>query len=417
MASAKHTILVWVPPPCYLRARPIACLSCSLLYSTPLLTAQSTMALDIHARHCAACVRKKACSESSCPWEVCPNDCGALFHGCKEKEHLLLCSLQEVGCTNAAYGCTAHLRRANLRNHLAHCPASVVVCNFSWQRQSGSADLNTGKVVQSVSGGDREAPAYHLELLEADSELSRTGCDWEGDLDVRVYGRISGQSRYGCRPQSQHHHRQLRVGVEKDHYVNAEHFSRQPSEGETRLTFWCNSVVRRDEVEDHYHWHNTVHLGLDCSWLVHLCPLHTYGCQFAVERLLPLPLGSKVKLDSLHHAFTVDPTEVLDVSATNQEDRGSSYLAELQKKKELALYGYYSGEAMDPLSQLPSEVLVLVLGHLDSLSLLQLSQVSTHFRQLCSSLVRRRGVVEVEWQSIQRPDLYRRWKEADRKVC
>ena len=72
---------------------------------------------------------------------------------------------------------------------------------------------------------------------------------------------------------------------------------------------------------------------------------------------------------------------------------------------------------MDPLSQLPSEVLVLVLQHLDSLSLLQLSQVNAHFRQLCSSLVRQRGIVELEWQRVQRPEMYCQRKEADRRCA
>ena len=110
-----------------------------------------------------------------------------------------------------------------------------------------------------------------------------------------------------------------------------------------------------------------MHLTLDGSWQVHHCPLYAYGCQFAVERFLPFSPRSKVKLDPLHQSFTADPVEVLDLSAASQEG-GSGYLAELQKKKELALFGYYRGEPMDPLSQLPSEVLVLVLQHLDSLS-------------------------------------------------
>ena len=133
-------------------------------------------------------------------------------------------------------------------------------------------------------------------------------------------------------------------------------------------------------MEDHYRWHEAMHLTLDGSWQVHHCPLYAYGCQFAVERFLPFSPRSKVKLDPLHQSFTADPAEVLDLSAASQEG-GSGYLAELQKKKELALFGYYRGEPMDPLSQ---EVLVLVLQHLDSLSLLQLSQVNAHFRQLCS---------------------------------
>ena len=203
--------------------------------------------------------------------------------------------------------------------------------------------------------------------------------------------------------------------MEKERYIEHSYQQMPGKDEEIRFTFWCNCVVRRDEMEDHYRWHEAMHLTLDGSWQVHHCPLYAYGCQFAVERFLPFSPRSKVKLDPLHQSFTADPAEVLDLSAASQEG-GSGYLAELQKK-ELALFGYYRREPMDPLSQLPSEVLVLVLQHLDSLSLLQLSQVNAHFCQLCSSLVSQRGIVELEWQRVQRPEMYCRWKEADRKVC
>lgn len=376
------------------------------------------MPLSVHSTHCESCIKEATCCESACPWKGCPNECGVSFHGCKEQDHLVLCPLQKVACVNAVYGCTAHMRRTDLRTHLAHCPASAVVCSFSWQRRSVCDDLSGGRVVPAVSETGKEAPTYHLELLQADNELSRSHCDWEGSLDIRVYGRISGSSnsRFSAPVSSQRHSRQLRVGAEKDQYMEHSYQRMAGQEEETRFTFWCSSVMRRDEMEDHYRWHETLHLGLDGSWQVHHCPLHAYGCQFAVERFLPLPLRSKIKLDPLHHSFTVDPAEVLEGSPANQEG-GSWYLAELQKRKELALFGYYSGEAMDPLSQLPSEVLVLVLQHLDSLSLLQLSQVNTHLRRLCSSFVRQRGIVELEWQRVQRPELYCWWKETNRKVC
>ena len=376
------------------------------------------MPLSVHSTHCEGCVKRSVCCESSCPWKGCPNECGVFFHDCKEQDHLVFCPLQEVACVSAGYGCTAHMKRADVRSHLARCPASAVVCSFSWQRQSGSNDFSGGGVEPVVSGVGREGPAYHLELLRADTDLSRSQCYWERGLDMKVYGRISGASnaRFSGPVRSQRRSRQLRVEVEKERYIEHSYQRMPGKDEEIRFTFWCNCVVRRDEMEDHYRWHEAMHLTLDGSWQVHHCPLYAYGCQFAVERFLPFSPRSKVKLDPLHQSFTADPAEVLDLSAASQEG-GSGYLAELQKKKELALFGYYRGEPMDPLSQLPSEVLVLVLQHLDSLSLLQLSQVNAHFRQLCSSLVRQRGIVELEWQRVQRPEMYCRWKEADRKVC
>ena len=62
-----------------------------------------------------------------------------------------------------------------------------------------------------VSGVGREGPAYHLELLRADTDLSRSQCYWERGLDMKVYGRISGASnaRFSGPVRSQRRSRQL----------------------------------------------------------------------------------------------------------------------------------------------------------------------------------------------------------------
>ncbi|XP_077360798.1 F-box only protein 40-like [Festucalex cinctus] len=81
-------------------------------------------------RRCGARVKAGEC----CPLVACRLHCGALFHLCKEDDHLLLCPGARVPCLNAAYGCPAQLSRAQLAAHLRACPASAVVCCVEWNR-------------------------------------------------------------------------------------------------------------------------------------------------------------------------------------------------------------------------------------------------------------------------------------------
>ncbi|RVE64037.1 hypothetical protein OJAV_G00142100 [Oryzias javanicus] len=69
-----------------------------------------------------------------CPLSPCRLLCGALFHLCKEEEHLLLCPNVRVPCLNAEYGCPVQLPRSSRAAHLQMCPASVVCCSMEWLR-------------------------------------------------------------------------------------------------------------------------------------------------------------------------------------------------------------------------------------------------------------------------------------------
>ncbi len=93
---------------------------------------------DAHL-HCLHCHSFVLCSardvdEDACPFLRCALGCGAVFHCCKETEHMLLCPRQVVECLNAQHGCPARMPRSKLGFHLSHCPASVVVCMAEWNR-------------------------------------------------------------------------------------------------------------------------------------------------------------------------------------------------------------------------------------------------------------------------------------------
>ncbi|KAM6912030.1 F-box only protein 40-like [Lycodopsis pacificus] len=83
-----------------------------------------------YSRRCRARVEVSVC----CAVIPCRLHCGALFHHCKEEDHLLLCPNVRVPCLNAEYGCPLHLPRSSQAAHLQMCPASVVCCSMEWLR-------------------------------------------------------------------------------------------------------------------------------------------------------------------------------------------------------------------------------------------------------------------------------------------
>ncbi|XP_041657338.1 F-box only protein 40-like [Cheilinus undulatus] len=83
-----------------------------------------------YSRRCRARVEVSVC----CAVIPCRLHCGALFHLCKEEDHLLLCPNVRVPCLNAGYGCSLQLPRSSQAAHLQVCPASVVCCSMEWNR-------------------------------------------------------------------------------------------------------------------------------------------------------------------------------------------------------------------------------------------------------------------------------------------
>ncbi|XP_062289516.1 F-box only protein 40-like [Scomber scombrus] len=83
-----------------------------------------------YSRRCRARVEVSVC----CAVAPCRLLCGAVYHLCKEEDHLLLCPNVRVPCLNAEYGCPYHLARSSRAAHLQVCPASVVCCSMEWLR-------------------------------------------------------------------------------------------------------------------------------------------------------------------------------------------------------------------------------------------------------------------------------------------
>ncbi|XP_077448655.1 F-box only protein 40-like [Stigmatopora argus] len=116
--------------------------------------------------HCGSCysTRCRAQVEAGmcCALVACPLSCGALFHSCKEEEHLLLCPRVRTPCLNFSFGCPARLPRGQLAAHLRVCPASAVVCCVEWNRWPAndahsypSPELH-GNLMKECKGGLRQ---------------------------------------------------------------------------------------------------------------------------------------------------------------------------------------------------------------------------------------------------------------------
>lgn len=141
--------------------------------------------------------------------------------------------------------------------------------------------------------------------------------------------------------------------------------------------FVCGQPLRRDQFSAHFtNVHGDIHAALN-GWMEHRCPLAYYGCTFSQRRFYPCTPGARVVHSRHLRAFGVEPCPGAGLS-------GAACLS-------------------DRFSELPFEVLRHIARYLDSFSLCQLSLVSWTLREVCASLLKSRGIVELQWERTQRP--------------
>ncbi|XP_040006965.1 F-box only protein 40-like [Xiphias gladius] len=120
-----------------------------------------------YSRRCRARVEVSVC----CSVIPCRLHCGALFHLCKEEDHLLLCPNVRVPCLNAGYGCPVHMPRSSRAAHLQVCPASVVCCSMEWLRwptddTNPHSDMALKENVLRENEGQEEALDLAMALVD-----------------------------------------------------------------------------------------------------------------------------------------------------------------------------------------------------------------------------------------------------------
>ncbi|KAM9728052.1 F-box only protein 40 [Menidia menidia] len=161
-----------------------------------------------YSRRCRARVEVSVC----CPVSPCRLLCGAVFHLCKEEDHLLLCPNVRVPCLNAGYGCPLQMTRSSRAAHLQVCPASLVCCSMEWLRwptddtnphgfkaledkvlkdseeQEGALDVAVAMVDQSDLYSRLKMKPLYPELVEEDEEELKD----EAKEETAVGGFVGG---------------------------------------------------------------------------------------------------------------------------------------------------------------------------------------------------------------------------------
>lgn len=381
--------------------------------------------------HCDSCVSAK-CRREECPVQLCANGCGTYLHCCKQDEHTRhTCWAALVPCLNSIYGCEEILTRDRLAQHLQHCPASVLMCRFSYDRRTTvSSELPGPAPSVPPPLHEEQGQAEDAELLLdercllGDVALSRqedkyVQCNDAGpahnnkftplsqlDLDIHCNTGIvtSAAQRSGCYAKSLLPRSRLCI----DRLTNTyEHSLFGALTVKRSCCFPCNEIVRRDEFAIHWRdYHLSVQVDMCC--IVERCPMQAYGCKHGEVQLTPAPKGSSLNYNQDADCVGLKLPVHLVEEAQGDASYGE-YAQKLQKQQELALYGYgEEDESYDVLSQLPVEILMKICQCLDSLALWNLSQVSHYIRSVCFNLAKKKGIVYCVWQ---KNETTRKWEQ------
>ena len=336
----------------------------------------------------------------------CIHECGVIAHQCKMQDHEEVCTNKTVPCINAIHGCEAVMRRNEVREHLAHCPAgnsemrelqesSLAECEQgcgSFVHQYDAMDhevLCTKKLVHCTNatyGCQAMMPRCKINTHLFHCPASLVHCKFKLEFDAKF---ASPSLQFYTTTESAYQ-QQLRVLRE------------------------CNEVVRRDEFYDHHTMqHSIIHTSL-YDWLVHCCPMmDTYGCNLKIPRLIPSPQYFKLVHNSCSGMFAVAlKEEFVPVELESSESAKGWYLTKIQQQRELVAYGY-DDEPTDLLSALPIEALYMIINYLDSSTLLCLSLTNRTLWEACHNL-KNGNMVQVIWKQHKNG-----WRESTKvfKCC
>lgn len=363
------------------------------------------------------------------------------MHTCKLEEHIEhTCPEAIVPCPCATYGCNETMKRKRIGTHIQRCPASIVKCKFSHQRiktpslglvniaqPAASCSFSDEILVdQALLDGDLEVwKTDKLELLTLDGKVKLLAPNSSEEFDTDEIPSLSYDTEVGVmtkqywtmkkRYAAEVANLSKRACIDCDvSHENDPFFNRSKKKTKPVIkacTFMCNEIVRREEFPDHW---KSIHLDIQLGDLVRRCPMRLYGCQFGVSHLTPQPEGSQLEYDKNNDCFLYKMPSFVQ-QQPSQEPNNSLYAAEIEKKQELALYGYgsFDEESFDVLGQLPTEVLMIMFRFLDSQSLWSLSQVNHYMRKVCQNLVESSGMVYWTWER----DSSGSWKPGSKVYC
>jgi hypothetical protein len=96
------------------------------------------------------------------------------MHECKRNDHEYICPNVFIPCLNINYGCPLRIRRSDLTRHLRICPASIIVCSFTYNHDYHFNDLETSTATNLIQTIARRDNIWyeHLSEFEKKQKLS-----------------------------------------------------------------------------------------------------------------------------------------------------------------------------------------------------------------------------------------------------
>ncbi|XP_053203346.1 F-box only protein 30-like isoform X2 [Panonychus citri] len=420
--------------------------------------------------------RYKNTRDAACPIVYCIEGCGFKFHRCKSDEHKLLCANEKILCINHSFGCPTFLPRKDLTKHISCCPASVIHCYIEWNRwpiYTRDRKLTQPLVTYSLSNQHldvaltlrdqrmleelwtatrktrctlrnsltRKYPAVPLKPYcgahihepkengvptgssSASSLITpQTVSDDDSDsspwqmtksppgLQSSVCARLNDRLAFiSAKDKLTDCDKKLRPSAEDKLSTNG--FIPKPpilpnntslsldlnlnsiaqfqAKPKLMYTFKCAQEFRRDEYGSHYkNFHGDI-LGSINGWMEHRCPLWQYGCNFVQRRIHPFPEGTRITFNPIVESFG-------HVMSPNCD--------KIDESSDISLLN------------LPYEILRQICFSLDGFSLNNLSMTCSRMREICSTLLEKRGVVILQWERrVSTTDSTLRWVVGSKK--
>jgi len=268
-----------------------------------------------------------------------------ILDDCKKEQEFNLTSCSMVACP---FECGFNMHHCKVFEHSMICQNFEEEGEFDW--------MTRDRVMKKPKKDDKKAVIKFPDLFEAPTVLpSISNCK---------RGKLKEPPPPPPLPQD------LQRVVQFD--IRLETVTKLQQKPKAMYTFLCGQSLRRDQWESHcQNVHNDIHGGLN-NWMVARCPLASYGCGFSFNRLYP---GSdpktKVVFSKSIDSFGIQPA-MPEISNNNPE--------------------------ATTLTDLPVELLQIIISMLDSWSLNQLALVSRYLRDLTSTLLDSKGCVALQWE-------------------
>lgn len=260
-------------------------------------------------KHCAHCVTLD-CGDSAtnvnnaCDTVPCRWRCGSRLHSCKLFEHQMICPLYQEPD------------------------------DFAWMYRGMEAAAARAKQTAKVANAVKKKaealkPSEDLFVGPGEPAHRRVRRSKSGGALVPVPPPMPPAIQTVCRLDAR-----------------LETVTRLQTKPRAMYTFVCAQEFRRDEFAWHSkNVHDDIHGGMN-NWMEHRCPLASYGCGFSARRMAP---------HDAHHAVAFNRTV-------------ESFAVVSLRPPLLPVVGNKAEDGLLSLADLPIEILMVVVGKLDSLS-------------------------------------------------